>query len=222
MTARTGKLILSIVACAGVLIAAIAGADPTLGASLPSLQKGGYVVVVRHGATDPQQKDIYPLDYGDPAKQRQLSEQGREVARQMGYALRALGIPIGKVFTSHLDRAVETGRLIAGKDVVWKEELNDSGMGSASVMAGSPVVGNQRYAAALQRFVATRPEPGTNTLIVTHKTNVKDAFRKPWADLDEGESLVFDPDRFDTDRTPVLRAEASEWIGLALSRQERQ
>jgi broad specificity phosphatase PhoE len=209
-----------IVSWASALLAASASAgDATLGSLLPSLQKGGYVIVVRHEATDARQQDIYPLDYADPTKQRQLSEQGREEAREMGYALRSLGIPIGNVFTSRLNRAVETGRFIAGKDVVSKEELNDSGLGSAAAMSGSPVIGNPRYAAALRRQVGTRPEPGTNTLIVTHKTNIKDAFRKPWADIQEGEALVFDPERFDTDRSPVLRVEASAWIALALGRQ---
>jgi hypothetical protein len=113
---------------------------------------------------------------------------------------------------------VETGRLIAGKDVVWKEELNDSGMGSAAAMAGSSVTGNQRYAATLRQLVATRPEFRTNTLIVTHKTNIRDAFGKTWADIKEGESLLFKQDSFDATRTPVLRVEASEWIALAKSR----
>jgi broad specificity phosphatase PhoE len=191
-----------IVACAGALLAtsALAG-DAKLAALLSSLQQGGYVIVMRHGATDDRQEDVYSLDYGDMATQRQLSEQGREVARQIGYALRSLGIPIGRAFTSRLKRAVETGRLIAGKDVVWKEELTDSGMGSASAMAGSSVTGNQRYAAALRELVATRPAFGTNTLIVTHKTNIRDAFGKAWADIKEGESLLFKPESFDTNRT---------------------
>jgi broad specificity phosphatase PhoE len=216
---RTEKLIRCIWACAGALLAGTALADDgKLDALLPSLQRGGYVIVVRHGATDAQHEDIYPLNYDDMTKQRQLSEQGREVARQTGYALRSLGIPIGKVFTSRLNRAVETGRLIADKDVIWKEELNDSGMGSASAMAGSSVTGNQRYAATLRQLVATRPEFRTNTLIVTHKTNIRDAFGKTWADIKEGESLLFKPDSFDTTRTPVLRVEASDWIALAHSR----
>src|SRR5215831_6808119 len=144
---RTEKLMPYILACAGALLAGAPLADDgKLGVLLPSLQQGGYVIVVRHGATDARQEDVYPLDYEDMTKQRQLSEPGREVARQTGDALRSLGIPIGQVFTSRLNRAVETGRLIAGKDVIWQEELNDSGMGSASAMAGSSTPGNQRYA----------------------------------------------------------------------------
>ena len=202
-------------ACAGVLLAATALADDgKLDALLPSLQQGGYVIVVRHGATDPQHDDVYPLNYEDMTKQRQLNEQGREVARQTGHAFRSLGIPIGAVFTSRLNRAVETGRLIAGKDVIWKEELNDSGMGSASAMAGSAITGNQRYATTLRQLAATRPESRTNTLIVTHKTNIRDAFGKMAADIKEGESLLFKPDGSDSP-APVARVEASEWIALA-------
>jgi broad specificity phosphatase PhoE len=215
---RTEKLMRCIWACAGALLAATALADDAkLNALLPSLQQGGYVIVLRHGATDAQHEDVYPLNYEDMTRQRQLSEQGKEVARQTGYALYSLGIPIGKVFTSRLNRAIETGRLIAGKDVIWKEELNDSGMGSASAMAGSSVTGNQRYATALRQLVAARPEFRTNTLIVTHKTNIRDAFGKMWADIKEGESLLFKPDGSGSP-TPVVRVEASDWIALAHSR----
>lgn len=216
---RIRMLMRCVVTFAGALVAGSALSDDAkLDALLPSLQQGGYVIVLRHGATDPRQEDVYPLNYEDMTKQRQLSEQGREVARQMGDALRSLGIPIGKVFTSRLNRAVETGRLIADKDVIWKDELNDSGTGSASAMAGSSVPGNQRYAAALRQLVATRPAFSANTLIVTHKTNIRDAFGNAWADIKEGESLLFKPESFDINRRPVLRVEAGEWIALAHSR----
>jgi phosphohistidine phosphatase SixA len=205
-------------ACAGVLLAASAFADDgKLDALLPSLQQGGYVIVLRHGATDSRQQDVYPLNYDDMTKQRQLSEQGKEVARQTGAAFHSLGIPIGKIVTSHLNRAVETGRLVAGKDVVWNEELNDSGMGSASAMSGSSVTGNQRSATTLRQLVATRPELRTNTLVVTHKTNIQDAFGNTWADIKEGESLLFRPDGSGS-LTPVARVQASDWIALANGR----
>jgi len=215
---RTRELMRCIWACAGALLAATAFADDgKLDALLPSLQRGGYVIVLRHGATDPQYQDVYPLNYDDMTKQRQLSEQGKEIARQMGSAVDSLGIPIGKVYTSRLNRAMETGRLVAGKDVIWKVELNDSSMGSASAMTDSSVTGNLRSAAALRQLVNTRPEFHTNTLIVTHKTNIQDAFGKMWADIKEGESLVFKPDGSGS-LIPVARVQASDWIGLAHSR----
>src|SRR5262249_57682766 len=99
----------------------------------------------------------------------------------------------------------------------WNEDLNDSGMGSASAMGGSSATGNQRSAAALRQLAATRPAFHTNTLIVTHKTNIQDAFGKMGADIKEGESLLFKPDGPGSP-TPVARVQASDWIALARSR----
>ena len=93
------------------------------------------------------------------------------------------------------------------------EELNDSAMGSAGAMAGSAVAPNARFATALRRLVASAPVLRTNTLIVTHKTNIQDAFGKPFADIKEGESLLFRPGT----PMPVARVQASDWIALAPS-----
>ncbi len=59
-------------------------------------------------------------------------------------------------------------------------------------MAGLSITGSQRYATALRQLVAARPDFRTNTLIVTHKTNIQDAFGKE--PIKEGESLLFKPD----------------------------
>jgi len=47
---------------------------------VPLLKQGGYVVVLRHVATDDSQKDVYPFVFDDMTKQRQLSDDGRKVA----------------------------------------------------------------------------------------------------------------------------------------------
>jgi phosphohistidine phosphatase SixA len=212
---RLGDASRVVCACAAALLTATATADDgKLDTLLPSLQQGGYVIVLRHGATEPSQQDVYPLDDRDMSKQRQLSAQGKEVARQTGSALQTLAIPIGKAYTSRLNRAVETARLVAGKDASPVQELTDSGMGSASAMAGSAATANKAYAAMLRRLAATRPEAGTNTLIVTHKTNIQDAFGNAYADVREGESLLFEPDGYGG-HAPVARVDASEWIALA-------
>ena len=66
---------------------------------ISALKQGGYVIVFRHGATDDSQRDIYPFKFDDMKAQRQLSEQGRDMARQIGAAFRKLGIPIGEIYT---------------------------------------------------------------------------------------------------------------------------
>jgi hypothetical protein len=153
---------------------------------VPMLKQGGYVIVLRHGATDPSQKDVYPLSLTDMTKQRQLSEPGRAAARGIGAAFAKNAIPVGRVYASQLNRAVETGRLVGAKDVTPVADLNDSSAGSASAMAGQSGGGSARHGDALRRMANTKPAAGTNTLIVTHKTNVADAFGQPLADIAEG------------------------------------
>src|ERR1043166_1297122 len=82
------------------------------------LKQGGYVIVFRHGATNRDQADTDPLNHDNVAKQRLLSESGRETARRVGEAFNALRIPIGKIYTSRFNRAVETGKLIGASEVV--------------------------------------------------------------------------------------------------------
>src|SRR5437879_7152143 len=142
-----------------------------------SLKRGGYVLVFRHGATDDSQKDVYPFKFDDMTAQRQLSEKGRNMARELGEALKKLGVPIGEVYTSQLNRAVETGRLLGGKGVSPVDALTDSGAGSSSAMA-NPDGKSAKTGRAMRDLVNAPTKPGLNNLAVTHKTNVADGFGK--------------------------------------------
>ena len=84
---------------------------------IKALRGGGHVIVFRHGATHADQADTDPLDITNVAKQRQLNDQGRALARAIGEAMRKLNIPVGQVVTSQFNRAVETGTLLGfGED----------------------------------------------------------------------------------------------------------
>ena len=173
-----------------------------------ALKQGGYVIVFRHGATDESQKDIYPFRFDDMRAQRQLSDKGRETARAIGAALKELGIPLGEVYTSKLNRAVETGKLIAAKNVTPKDDLTDSGAGSASSMA-NPEGNNEKFGRALRDLATAAPSSGVNTVIVTHKTNIADAFGKSYADVQEGEALIFRSTKSGLEL--VARTKADDW-----------
>ena len=181
---------------------------------LPALKEGGHVIVFRHVATDDSQKDVYPFKFEDMAAQRQLSEKGRNAARQLGSALRSLSIPIGEIYTSRLNRAVETGKLLTAKEVTPMNELTDSGAGSATAMARPGGGGNAALGRALREMANTAPKSGTNTIIVTHKTNIADAFGKDWGDVQEGEASVFKPSG-SGQAALVGRVQANEWINQA-------
>lgn len=177
-----------------------------------TLREGGYVIVMRHGATDSSTADVEPLDLDDPAsipKQRQLSERGREVASEIGAAFTALRIPLHDVYSSKFHRAVETARLVSGKDPVATMDVSQAeGLTDAEA---------DRRAAALRRVVATPPAPGANTLVVTHKPNIADAFGKSLFDVREGEASVFKPDGKGK-YVLVERVQADRWASLAQMR----
>ncbi|MBR1120693.1 histidine phosphatase family protein [Bradyrhizobium lablabi] len=192
--------------------------SPQSGASeldglVSALKGGGYVIVFRHGATDDSQKDVYPFKFDDMSAQRQLSEKGRNLAREIGAALKKLGVPIGEVYTSRLNRAVETAKLISGKEVSSIDALTDSSAGSASGMA-NPDGKNAKAGRAVRELVDVAPKPGLNNLAVTHKTNVADAFGKEFADIKEGEALVYKTSASGP-AVLVARVQASEWIARA-------
>jgi broad specificity phosphatase PhoE len=178
------------VLCASILLLA-SGSLPLAADFRPAaLKDGGYVIVFRHGATDESQKDIYPFNFEDMKTQRQLSDKGRDTARQIGAAIKKLGIPVGEVYTSRLNRAFETGKLLTDKDVKPIDALTDSSAGSASGMA-NPTGTNAKAGQALRELVNAAPKTGTDTLLVTHKTNITDAFGKDLSDVQEGEALVY-------------------------------
>jgi phosphohistidine phosphatase SixA len=172
-----------------------------------TLKQGGYVIVLRHGATNRDQADTDPLNHDNISKQRYLSDAGREVAKQVGQSFKTLQIPIGKIYTSKFYRAIETGKLIGGSEVTATFDLTEGGL------VVSPIEGDRR-ADALRKMTATLPEAGKNTVLITHKPNILDAFGKDWFDVKEGEASIFRPDG--TGKTSLIaRIQAVDWIKAA-------
>jgi phosphohistidine phosphatase SixA len=170
------------------------------------LQQGGHVIVLRHGATFPDQADTNPLDPKDTVHQRQLNDSGRALAKSMGEALHKLKIPVGGVQTSLFERAVDTGTLLGFGAVSSTADLTEGGL------VVSPNENNRR-ASALRTLAATQPPAGTNFVLVTHKPNILDAFGKDWFDVREGEASIFKPDG-KGGYTLVARVQAADWAKL--------
>ena len=178
-----------------------------MNALVAQMKQGGYVIVFRHGATHRDQADTDPLNYDNVAKQRLLSESGKEVAKQVGDSFRKLGIPIGRVYTSRFNRAVETAKLVGGGDMITTIDITEGGL------VVSPIE-NDRRAEAFRKLAAAMPEPGKNTLIVTHKPNIVDAFGKDWFDVKEGEASIFRPDGSGK-AVLIVRVQAIDWVKAA-------
>ncbi|GEP54280.1 histidine phosphatase family protein [Reyranella soli] len=171
-----------------------------------ALRDGGYVIVMRHGATHQDQADTDPLNLANVAQQRQLNDAGRAKAREIGAAMKKLGIPVGQVVSSQYFRAIETARLLGFGEPQPTADVSEGGQ------VVTPIENNRRTA-ALRKLAATAMS-GTNVMVVSHKPNILDAFGKDWFDIREGEISIFKPDGAGGYRL-VARVQADEWAKLA-------
>jgi phosphohistidine phosphatase SixA len=173
----------SLIAALFIVAALPASAQPR--GLLSQLQRGGFVLVMRH-AHAPRETPSAP-DPANRAHERQLDPQGKSAARTMGVALRRLHIPIGQVLSSPTYRARETARLAGFPAPTIAAELGDGGHSMQRLGAPQGDWLRQR---------ANQPPPrGSNTLIVTHMPNIVAAFPQDATGLEDGETLVFRPDR---------------------------
>jgi phosphohistidine phosphatase SixA len=176
---------------------------------IDGLKQGGYVIVIRHGATYPDQADTDPLNHKNIAQQRQLNDDGRIKARALGDALRKLQIPVAEIQTSLFNRAVETGTLIGLGTVTSSVDITEGGL------VVTPIE-NTRRQQALRKLAATNPPAGSNVIIVTHKPNILDAFGKDWFEIREGEASVFKPEG--TSYKLIARAQMDDWSKFAAAK----
>jgi broad specificity phosphatase PhoE len=174
-----------------------------------ALRAGGLVIVLRHGATFADQVDAKPVDFDNIAAQRNLNDKGKAAAVALGDAFRQIGVPVGKVYTSRFNRAYETATLAGFKQAEKIPELTDAGPG----MAPGP---DTSQTDAFRKLIGTAPQPGTNTILVTHKPNIVDALGKDWAEVAEGEASIFRP--ANGNYTLVARVQMDEWPRIAAAK----
>jgi phosphohistidine phosphatase SixA len=142
--------------------AVAASAEPVaLDEAARRLAAGGWILMMRHAATEPGVGDPPAFRLGDCATQRNLSTAGREQARQAGVTMRAAGIRIDQVRTSQWCRCRETAELAFGKATDWPA-LNSFFASRGSESAQSDQV--HAWAATLGA--------GRNAMLVTHQVNI--------------------------------------------------
>jgi broad specificity phosphatase PhoE len=171
-----------------------------------ALKAGGFVVVVRHGATFPDQADTDPLHPDNVAAQRNLNDKGKALATAFGAALKEIGVPVGRVYTSQFNRAYETAVLAGFKNIEKTADLTEGGL------VVSPNENNRR-AEALRKMLGVPPNAGTNTVLITHKPNIIDALGKDWFDVKEGEASIFRPEN--GSYKLVARVQMADWPRIA-------
>jgi hypothetical protein len=179
-----------------LLFVSTAWAQPPAGI-VEMLREGGYVLYMRHASTDFSQNDARITSYEDCASQRNLTDQGREEARQIGAHVKRLRIPIGEVLASPYCRTMETARLAFGT----ARASND--------VRGGPV-DEKRYD-ALRKLLSSEVKKGQNRIISSHGNPFQAVAGSPY--LAEGEIAVVRPEgqmRFSV----VARIRPQDWSGL--------
>ena len=174
-----------------------------------ALRAGDLVMVVRHGATFPDQADTDPTNFDNIAAQRNLNDKGKALAKAFGDAIRQAGIPVGKVYTSKFNRAYETAVIAGFKDIEKTTDLTEGGL------IVSPNENNRR-ADAFRKMIATPPKAHTVTILITHQPNIVAALGKDWFDTKEGEASIFRP--ADGGYKLVARVQMDEWPRIAAAK----
>lgn len=129
------------------------------------LRQGGFVLLIRHAATDPGVGDPPGFRLDECKTQRNLSDAGRSEARRLGEAFRSRRVPVSEVRSSQWCRCLDTARLAFGtanRIEPW-DALNSLFQDS------SRETEQTRAVVALAQSV----KPPDNLVLVTHNVNVR-------------------------------------------------
>lgn len=189
---------------AGAVLAALALAcsGQTLEgkALVEALRQGGYVLYLRHAATDFGQNDDAMTDFADCKQQRNLTDAGRAEARAIGAAMKELRIPVGPILASPFCRTRESAELIFGTPTI------------SHAVRGGPGTDDtgQRYA-ELRKLLSAPVAKGSNLAISSHGNPFRAVAGTAY--LQEGEIAVIEPQGNGQFRT-VARITKSDWKSL--------
>lgn len=151
-------------------------------ADLQQLRQGGLVIFMRHAKTDNTRPDRAPaVDLNDCSTQRPLSDEGRQLAVQVGAYIRQAQIPHETPISSPMCRAKETSQLAFGH---YTTDMGLTYSGSFTSTEKIPVLARTR------QLLSMPVAQGTNRLLVAHAPNLMDImgyFPK------EGTLVIFQP-----------------------------
>jgi phosphohistidine phosphatase SixA len=166
---------------------------------LAMLRAGGFILYFRHTSTDFGQSDEAMTSFDDCEKQRNLTDKGRDEARVIGAAIKALAIPVGTILSSPFCRTMETAQLAFGRS----EKSMD--------LRGGPASNDPASYPALRKQLSTWPQPETNTILVGHGNPFRSIAGAPH--LSEGEAVVLQPVRDEIFQI-IARIRLEDWKNL--------
>jgi broad specificity phosphatase PhoE len=148
---------------------AAAAPDSPLSAAevVAALQRGGNIVYFRHADTGPASPEPPTVDLTRCETQRNLNDNGRAQAQEIGRQFRRLRIPVGAVFSSQFCRCKDTAQLAFGRFEV---------VPTLTGVARGPEFAQARRSASdgLRALLSTAPPLGENTVLISHGFNLID------------------------------------------------
>lgn len=144
------------------------------------LKGGGQVVLIRHAVTTPGLGDPEGMKLDDCGTQRNLSEEGRAHARQLGEAFRRRGVAVGRLLSSPWCRCIDTAKLAFGKTPDLTPALGNLFGRSAEA---------ERQLAGLKPLAGEKPA-NDNTVMVSHGSTI---YALAGVAPDTGEMVVLTP-----------------------------
>jgi phosphohistidine phosphatase SixA len=128
------------------------------------LRSGGMVLLMRHASTEGGAGDPPGYRLADCATQRNLSEAGRAEARHAGERIRAMRVPIERVYTSPWCRCRETALLAFGRAEDWEP------LGSFFDRPDEESRASEHVKKRILGYTITHPRG--NVVMVTHNVNI--------------------------------------------------
>lgn len=175
-------------------------------ALVEALRKGGYTLYMRHALSNvgsDQDFSKVPRWWENCAIQRNIADMGKEQARKIGAAVRALGIPIADIKVSQFCRVRDTGHSMGLGTIEVTEELNH--------VVGQRIgtdVNMMRF-----KLLAEVPAKGRNMLLISHTHGSPRPEERVMGQLQEAEIAVYQPDgKGGTE--PIARIPIGEWDNL--------
>ena len=174
------RWVLGLIAAVFLLVSpALAGQD-VIALSAYAKSPIGKVLFLRH-ALAPGNGDPAHFTLADCSSQRNLDAVGRRQSAQLGDLFRQHGLVFERVYSSQWCRCRETARLLDMGPVLELPGLNSFYQG---------IVPRDATLAALRKAMASLPDNGGVTLMVTHYVTISAITNRGVA---SGEAVAFDP-----------------------------
>lgn len=139
-----------------------ASTEEALWAKLMEADEETYVVLLRH-AIAPGTGDPASFELNDCSTQRNLSEAGRQQAREIGEAFRDRNVPVTKVLSSQWCRCLETAELMDIAPVEPFPPLNSFFRDRSTA---------ETQTAQLKDYIAGNEASSGIVIMVTHQVNI--------------------------------------------------